>query len=495
MRVLAAIAMLMTENQSLMRITTNVENCQSAEDLSKAEALTKFGLLFQKMGELELAISVYQRILDLGADGADIRYNYGAARLKQIRPTEALEQFKSALRLRPEEPGIHLGMANSHKLLGNLQSAESCLEKELEVCPESTQAAVNLGWLLEEQNRVPEALVQYRKAMYYNTNDANLRWNHGLACLMLGDYSRGWRDYEYRWEARNKQKPKLNTPQWQGEPLNGRRLLLHSEQGFGDTIMFTRFAQQLGSTNESISLQCQPQLKRLLSKQASLNNKVISKKEAVPAHDLHAPLMSLPKLMQLFRENDYCSQPYLDTNKLEIDPIPAPENPNAKRVAITWSSAPNTEISEKKSIPYSKFSRLFETPNCQFYSAQVNAEANAIADMDRRSNVSDLSSAIIDFQDTAGFLSQMDLVISVDTAVAHLAGALGVPTWTLLPFSADWRWRMHRTDSPWYPTMRLFRQPRAEHWDSVLEEVGHCLFNYGAQMSISRIAGHQLSSV
>ena len=196
-----------------MRINTDVENSRSDEDLSKAESLRKFGLFFQKMGELDLAVSVYQRILDLGGDGLAVRYNYGSARLKQIRPTEALEQFKSALRFQPEEPGLHLGMANSYKLLGHLQSAEKCLEKELEVCLDSTQAAVNLGWLLEEQNRVPEALVQYRKAMYYNANDANLRWNHGLACLMLGDYSRGWRDYEYRWVARNKQKPEYKAQQ------------------------------------------------------------------------------------------------------------------------------------------------------------------------------------------------------------------------------------------------------------------------------------------
>ena len=476
-----------------MRITANVDNSRSVEDLSKAEALKKFGLFFQKMGELDLAVSVYQRILDLGADEAEVRYNYGAARLKQIRPTEALEQFKSALRLRPEEPGLHMGMANSYKLLGNLQSAESSLEKELEICPESIQAAVNLGWLLEEQNRVPEALVQYRKAMYYNANDPNLRWNHGLACLMLGDYSRGWRDYEYRWTARNKQKPNLDTPEWQGDPLNGRRLLLYSEQGLGDTIMFTRFALQLGCTNEFISLQCQPQLKRLLAKQPPLKQ-VISQKEAVPTHDLHASLMSLPKLMQLFRENDYCSQPYLETGKLETDPVPSPKISDAKRVAITWSSAPNSEVSEKKSIPYAKFCSLFNTPNCQFYSAQLNAEATAIADMNQRSNVTDLRDSIIDFQDTADFLAQMDLVISVDTAVAHLAGALGLPTWTILPFASDWRWRMHRTDSPWYPTMRLFRQSRAGDWDTVLEEVGHCLFNYGAQMSTSRIAKHYLSS-
>ena len=150
----------------MMRINTDVESSHSAPDLSRAEMLQKFGLFFQKMGELDLAVSVYQRVLDLGADSPNLRYNLGSARLKQIRPTEALEQFQSALRHQPDEPGLHLGMANSHQLLGDIAAAEACLEKELQVSPDSAQAAVNLGWILEEQNRVPEALMQYRKSLY-----------------------------------------------------------------------------------------------------------------------------------------------------------------------------------------------------------------------------------------------------------------------------------------------------------------------------------------
>ena len=185
-----------------------------------------------------MAVSVYNRILDLGGDNVHLRFNLGSAKLKQIRPTEALEHFKAGIRMRPDEPGLRLGMANAYKLLGDFSSAESLLEDELEVCPESANASINLGWLLEEQNRIPEALVQYRKAMYYNLNDANLRWNHGLACLALGDFSRGWRDYEYRWTARNKQKPEYNSPAWKGDALEDRTILLHTEQGFGDSIMF-----------------------------------------------------------------------------------------------------------------------------------------------------------------------------------------------------------------------------------------------------------------
>ena len=239
-----------------MRIETDIESSRSAALLNKVEKLQQQGLLLQKEGELDLAVSVYERVLELGADSAQTRFNLGAARLKQIRPSEALEHFKTGVRIKPDEEGLHLGMANAYKLMGNMEASETHLEKELDVCPESVQAAVNLGWLLEEQNRVPEALVQYRKAMYYNVNDPILRWNHGLACLRLGDYSRGWRDYEFRWAAREKQLPPFyDTPQWLGEPLTGRRLLLHSEQAFGDSIMFSRFALRLARANEFVSLQ------------------------------------------------------------------------------------------------------------------------------------------------------------------------------------------------------------------------------------------------
>ena len=475
-------------------MSKNIENCTSAERLPRIETLQQYGLALQGMGELDLAISVYQRILELDGDNPDVRFNIGAARLQQTRPTEALQQFKAAARLKPEESGLHLGMANAHKLLGDLKLAESYLRKELEIYPESVKAAVNLGWLLEEQNRVPEALVQYRKAMYYNLNDVNLRWNHGLACLTLGDYARGWRDYEYRWAARNKQKPPYNTPEWKGEHLSDRTLLIYTEQGFGDSIMFGRFALQLGEKHENIVLHCQPALKRLLMKQPGLRQ-VTSKKDLPPKHDVHASLMSLPYLMQLKNELELGETPYLQNSEFNDELPSSGALPGEKRIAIAWASAPDGETSEKKSIPYVKFRRLFNAPNCRFYSVQVDAEATAIADMNRRANVHDLSQSIIDFEDTTAILGQMDLVISVDTAVAHLAGALGRPTWTLLPYAADWRWRVHRTDSPWYGTMRLFRQQRAGgDWDHVLEEVSHCLFNYGAQMSTSRLAGSHLLS-
>ena len=355
------------------------------------------------------------------------------------------------------------------------------------VSPDSADAAVNLGWILEEQNRVPEALMQYRKALYYNPNHPDLRWNHGLACLMLGDYARGWRDYEFRWKARNKQKPAYNKPEWKGEPLNGRSLLLYTEQGFGDSIMFLRFAQQMGRAKNRISLQCQPQLKRLFSAQPELEY-VVANEEKLPSYDLQAPLMSLPHLLKLARENNFHSQAYLSPDELSIAPIPAAK-PDHKKVAFTWASAPHSEIQEKKSVPYSKFCKLFNTPNCTFYSVQVNADATAVADMNQRSNVHNLGDSISDFADTAGIISQTDLVISVDTATAHLAGALGKPVWTLLPYAADWRWRLHRTDTPWYPSMRLFRQDKPGHWDDLMEEINHCLFNDRAQFRTSSPAG------
>ena len=453
---------------------------------TEIEALQQQGLHFQKQGAHGSAVAVYQRLLALGQDGPAIRYNLGSALLQLQNPAEALEQFEAGIQLCPQESGLRLGLANAHKLLGNPTAAEDALEQELDLCPDSIPAAVNLGWLLEEQNRVPEALVQYRKAMYYQPNHPILRWNHGLACLMLGDYSRGWRDYEHRWAARQKAKPTDASPEWRGEPLRGRRLLLHSEQGFGDTLMFVRFAQMLSHTEE-VHLQCQPQLKRLLSQQTGLAS-VVGTSDPAPAHDVHAPLMSLPHLMGLNQESELSSPAYLEPVQRSLQPLPNGHRPGIQRVGFVWASAPNSEIADKKSIPLHQFRGLFDTPHCQFYALHMNAKSSEVAELQRHPNVHDLRESIIDFEDTAGYLSQMDLVITVDTAVAHLAGALGKPTWTLLPNAADWRWRMHRSDSPWYPSMRLFRQPSAGDWNRVLEEISHSLFNHSAQLSTRQLA-------
>lgn len=471
----------------MMQTGTGISDCAS----ETIEALQQQGLHFQKTGAHGKAVAVYQRILDCGHDNPAIRFNLGSALLQLKQPANALNHFEAGLQLNPHETGLRLGLANAHKLLGNPAAAETALEQELLLCPESIPAAVNLGWLLEEQNRVPEALVQYRKAMYYQPNHPVLRWNHGLACLMLGDYTRGWRDYEFRWAARQNSKPVYSTPEWRGEPLRGRRLLLHTEQGFGDTLMFARFAQMLGQT-EAVYLQCQPQLKRLLSQQPGCAG-VVGTHESAPAHDVHAPLMSLPHLMGLQQESELGDTPYLQPVERSLQPLPGSPHPGGQRIGIVWASAPNSEIADQKSIPLSQFKSLFDTPHCQFYAMHMNAGPEDIAELNRHPNVHDLRESIIDFEDTAGYLSQMDLVISVDTAVAHLAGAMGKPTWTLLPHAADWRWRMHRADSPWYSSMRLFRQPRQGDWNRVLDEISHCLFNHSAQLSTRQLAG-QLQS-
>ena len=254
-----------------------------------------------------------------------IRYNLGSALLQLQNPTEALEQFEAGIQLCPQESAYASGLPMPINSSENPTAAEDALEQELDLCPDSIPAAVNLGWLLEEQNRVPEALVQYRKAMYYQPSHPILRWNHGLACLMLGDYSRGWRDYEHRWAARQKAKPTDASPEWRGEPLRGRRLLLHSEQGFGDTLMFVRFAQMLSHTEE-VHLQCQPQLKRLLSQQTGLAS-VVGTSDPAPAHDVHAPLMSLPHLMGLNQESELSSPAYLEPVQRSLQPLPNGHRP------------------------------------------------------------------------------------------------------------------------------------------------------------------------
>ena len=444
-----------------------------SDSLSRSEHLRKFGLYFQKIGEVDLAMSVYDRVLELGGDDADVRFNMGSARLSQTRPRAAINHFEAALRLDPRCAGAHLGLANSQQQIGDLMSAEANLRQEMVITPGSAEAAVNLGWVLEEQNRTADALRHYQQALRSHPNHADLRWNHALVRLKLGDYPTGWAEYEWRWPAQKKDKPVFDQPEWDGSPLRGRRLLIYGEQGLGDTLMFARFGRKLALAGAAVLLRCQPSLKRLLQQNREWTE-VNNLEEPLPEFDVHVPIMSLPRLLNEHHETNLYPGPYLNPPLGPPANVPPAPQRNMK-ICVTWGCNPGSPSHTKRSVPYEIFQRLFEQPGCHFYNVQVNAEATAIADMNRRANVHDLSQHLRDFADTAAVVRDSDLVITVDTALAHLAGGLGKPVWTLVPFSGDWRWLMNRSDSPWYPTMRLFRQPNLGDWESVIADITHCL--------------------
>jgi tetratricopeptide (TPR) repeat protein len=433
------------------------------------ELFQSFGLCCQELGELDLAEKAYQKTLNLGLDSAELQFNLGLVQLKKKKPKEAIARLQKALEKEPALTLANLAMANAYRQLGDLESAESSLREELKINPNCADAAVNLGVVLQEKNKVGEAIHCYRKAIELNPHHPILHWNFAIASLLAGDYKTGWSEYEWRWRVKHKPKPKFEQPEWDGTDLHGRTILLYAEQGFGDTIMFARYVPWVAQKGARIIIECQPPLKRLLACMPFVQQ-VISDGEPRPDFDVHAPLMSLPRIFGSTLDVHHRWEPYLRFPTDLQSPLPDHDK-KAFKVGLAWASNPLHPIFSEKSVSLTKWEPIIKVEHCEFFSLQVDPTPDALNFLSQHPRLHDLHERLGDFADTAMAIQNLDLIISVDTAVAHLAGAFGHPVWVMLSYSADWRWLLKRKDSPWYPTMHLFRQPRPGDWDGVIAAV------------------------
>jgi hypothetical protein len=290
----------------------------------------------------------------------------------------------------------------------------------------------------------------------------------------LGQFAEGWRGFEWRWQQASwaPQRRVFGQPLWLGkEPLAGRTILLHAEQGFGDTLQFVRYAKLVARLDAVVLLEVQPPVKSLLSDVDGVAG-TYARGEPLPPFDLHCPLMSLPLAFDTRLESIPAEVPYLhapaDRRALWRGRL---KEKRSLRVGIAWAGSVLHKNNHQRSIAYDRFAALLATPGVEFISIQKEVAPRDAAALRAHANVIHLGDELEDFADTAAVVSLLDLVVSADTATVHLAGALGRPVWVLLPFSSDFRWLLEREDSPWYPTARLFRQPRLGDWDSVLARV------------------------
>ena len=431
-----------------------------------------YGYCCQELGEYAKAEGAYRRALTAGLDSPELRFNLGVTQLKQGRLREAIISLMEALR---QEPGLtlaNLALANIYRQMGDLDGAEQSLRRELEINPNCADAAVNLGVVLQEKHRVGEAIACYRQAIELNPHHPVLHWNFAIASLLAGNYETGWNEYEWRWQVKRKAKPKFVQPEWDGKALDGRRILLYAEQGFGDTLMFVRYGLMVAGAGGQVMVECQPPLKRLLGAMPELE-RVVGQGEPLPGFEVQAPLMSLPRILGRRVETEYRWQPYLRAP--EAVRVGLPVYPRALRVGVVWASNPQHPVFADKSLPLARWEPIIGVEGVEFFSLQVDADPEALDYMRGRPRLHRLAEPLRDFAETAAVIAQLDLVISVDTAVAHLAGGMGQAVWVLLSHGADWRWLLKRSDSPWYPTMRLFRQPARGDWDSVTGEVARHL--------------------
>jgi hypothetical protein len=367
-------------------------------------------------------------------------------------------------------------------MLGRHDEAFASYDRALEIDPKYVEAYVNRGNVFGALGRTERGLADYLSAVEIRPDRAEGRWNASLAQLTLGVFREGWKNYEVRWlkEETAEQRRNFTQPLWLGEEdVAGRTILLHPEQGLGDTLQFVRYAPLLARRGARVILEVQPSQKTLLANVEGIAG-ILGRGETLPDFDLHCPMMSLPlafgtELATIPAEIPYIAVPRERVSKWQArlgkrrSPQSGAPQSRALRVGIAWAGSSTHINNRNRSIALGRFAALFATPNVEFVTLQKELGPGEAAMLRRHPNVTAVGAELSDFADTAALISLLDLVVSVDTSVVHLAGAIGRPVWVLVPLAPDFRWLLKREDSPWYPTARLFRQARIDDWESVLE--------------------------
>jgi tetratricopeptide (TPR) repeat protein len=435
-----------------------------------AEALSNRGDALRELGRLEDALASYDRALATRPDYAEAMSNRGNVLKALRRFDDALASYDAALRLRPDYPALLSNRAVTLQALDRLDEALASCDRALALRADSVEALTNRASVLQELRRFDEALATYDRAVAIAPDHAEAQTNRALLLLLTGDLARGWPAYEWRRKLPSWVERGFTQPEWSGEDIAGKRLLLHAEQGFGDTIQFARYAAQAAMRGADVVIEVQPSLKPLLGGLFGVEV-VAAGLDQLPPFDLHCPLLSLPRLFATMPAIPGGGVPYIVAPADRIAAW-APRLPaDGMRVGLAWSGHPDNARDHERSIPFACLASLIGVPGTRFVSLQKDIRAADADDFRRCGSVIDLSGELRDFADTAAVIAQLDLVITVDTAVAHLAGAMGKPVWVLLPRVPDFRWLLDRATSPCYPSARLFRKDQVDTWDAVIAGV------------------------
>ena len=406
----------------------------------------------EQVKDFGTALEAGKRVVQLMPENHKAWFGYGVALNRLGRHEEAIDVYKRASALKPERADIWDNLGQTYQSLNRLEEAEATFRKTVEVA----------GQVIADEDAREIAEEEY----------GNRHWHLALIELLQGKYKQGFARYRARFEdVGGLQRAKFPQPLWRGENLAGKTILICDEQGFGDTLMFARYLPLLKAQGARVVFSVHPALEPLFRNWSGADQIIVHDTKP-PAFDFHATTFDLPHRFGTTLETVPAEVPYLPVP----NPLPLAGRENVKKIAVVWGGSPLHKNDENRSIPLKLFAEIFKEPRAQFYSLNRDLKPGD-AELLPRLPVIDLAPRIRNFADAAGFMQQSDLVITCDTASAHLAGGLGRPVWTLLPFAPDWRWMIGRDDSPWYPTMRLFRQTKAGRWEDVVERVREALPN------------------
>jgi tetratricopeptide (TPR) repeat protein len=416
----------------------------------------------------------------LNPNNAGYYTNYAKILLRQQKTTEALSLLNQALQVLPNNIDILTLCANVYEQQGDLYKAKLHLavlyyhqqqyEKAVATTqeliaekPDNSELYYNLGSCYIELAQFESAIQAFQKSLALNPNKAETHWNLSLVLLLTGQFQQGWQEYEYRWQRTVMLPYRYNftQPVWDGRKLPTKEtLLIAAEQGLGDAIQFMRYVPLVHKRVKNIIVQCAPELLSLFA-HSFPDIKFVNREEATPHFDYYIPLLTLAKIFDTNLSNIPQQVPYLSSSKKH----PTTKSKKLFKIGIAWAGNSQHGRDMHRSIALAKLSPLFNTPHTEFYSFQKNP---GVEIAEYKKQLIDLDKKLHTFDDTAYYINQMDLMITVDTALAHLAGALAKPVWIMLAKSPDWRWQLNREDSPWYPTARLFRQQQRADWTSVI---------------------------
>jgi Flp pilus assembly protein TadD len=444
------------------------------------DALNELGVAVWRQGREGEAEEIYRRACRLGPDDFRMHTNLGLVLMAQGRTDEAADCFHEALRI---EPGafharMKLGVVISNG--GDFEGAMGPLMAALELCPDSAEAMQSLAMNLLRQGKWSEAIGYYERGLRHHPDDPELHRNLGYALLATGEFDRGWLEHEWRLRCTPHPGCRINRPFWNGDVFTGQTILLHFEQGFGDTLQFIRYARLVKQRGGRVVVFCPQPLVRLLSRCEGIDL-AFDGTGFEPECHIQAPLMSLPSIFGTTMDTIPARVPYLSADPALVEHwrsvLSRMGDPDGRRgrpflVGIAWQGSPDHRADRWRSFPLARMAPLAELSGVRLISLQTGHGTEQIAAMRDRFPVVELPGRRgRDFSETAAIISRLDLVIAPDTAMAHLAGGLGVPVWVGIPLPADWRWFVGRDDSPWYPTMRLFRQTRLDDWEGVFHRM------------------------
>jgi tetratricopeptide (TPR) repeat protein len=434
-------------------------------------AWSALGNLLESENRAAEAVDCAREAVRLDPGSADLHNCLGVALAANEKPAEAEHSYREALRLDPRLVSAHSNLGNTLRSLDRLDEAERSLRESLRLKADYAEGHNNLGIVLVQQGRVEEGVRHYEEAIRIRSDYPEARLNRSLAWLADGDFKRGWAEYEWRWKIRHVKEPQTGAPRWDGSPLNGRTILITSEQGLGDTINFVRYAAAVKARGGVVLVDVQEPLASLVANCPGVD-RVVPRGTALPPHDVMIPLLSIPGL--LGDDATAVAPPYLQADPARVEHWrKALGPPEGLRVGIAWQGSKVHRGDRMRSVRVTRFAPLSAVPGVTLFSLQKGAGSEQLLDgTAARMGVVDLGARTgQDMADTAALMMTLDLVVTIDTAIAHVAGALDVPVWVATPFAADWRWLRERDDTPWYPSMRLFRQRERGDWDAVFADL------------------------